>query len=155
MIAMEKTLVIMIGLQGSGKSTFYAKFLAEDFVRVNLDTLKTRYQEKLLVESCLAEGKSFAVDNTNPTRADRQRYIPDARAAGYRVIGYFMDAKVEECAIRNAQREGKARVPDVAITSTARRMEIPTMDEGFDEIHFVKNDGVTMTIVPWRKTVFL
>jgi len=152
---MEKTLVIMVGLQGSGKSTFYAKFLAEDFVRVNLDTLKTRHQEKLLVDACLAEGKSFAVDNTNPTKADRQRYIPAARAAGYRIVGYFMDARIDECAQRNAQREGKARVPDIAITSTARKLEVPTYDEGFDELHFVKNDGVTMRIVPWRKTVFL
>ncbi len=152
---MEKTLVIMIGLQGSGKSTFYAKFLADDYVRVNLDTLKTRNREKLLVDACLAEGKSFAVDNTNPTRADRQRYIPDARAAGYRIVGYFMDAGVEECRRRNALREGKACVPDIAITSTSHKMEIPTYDEGFDEIHFVKNDGVTMTIGPWRKTVFL
>jgi predicted ABC-type ATPase len=47
---MEKVLVIMMGIQGSGKSTFYHQFLAKDFVRVNLDTLKTRNQEKLLIE---------------------------------------------------------------------------------------------------------
>ena len=50
---MGKTVVILMGLQGSGKSTFYRMHFSEDFVRVNLDTLKTRYQEKLLVEECL------------------------------------------------------------------------------------------------------
>ena len=43
---MSKTIVIIMGLQGSGKSTFYNRYLADRFVRVNLDTLKTRYQEK-------------------------------------------------------------------------------------------------------------
>lgn len=39
---MGKTVVILMGLQGSGKSTFYRMHFSEDFVRVNLDTLKTR-----------------------------------------------------------------------------------------------------------------
>ena len=47
---MQKTMVIMMGLQGSGKSTFYAKHLSEDYVRVNLDTLKTRHKEGLLID---------------------------------------------------------------------------------------------------------
>lgn len=68
---MQKTIVIMMGLQGSGKSTFYAKHLLENYVRVNLDTLKTRYQERLLIDECLTNGHNFVIDNTNPTREDR------------------------------------------------------------------------------------
>lgn len=52
---MDKTIVIMIGLQGSGKSTFYQTHLSVDFVRVNLDTMKTRHQEKLLIDGCICE----------------------------------------------------------------------------------------------------
>lgn len=92
---MERVLAIMIGIQGSGKSTFYHNFLSKDFVRINLDTLKTRHREKLLIEECIADGKSFAIDNTNPTKEDRQRYIPLAKAAGYKTIGYFMESKLK------------------------------------------------------------
>ncbi len=145
---MEKTVVIMMGVQGSGKSTFFADYLAEDFVRVNLDTLKTRNRERLLIEECLSLGKSYAVDNTNPTRADRERYIPAARAAGYRVIGYWMLTRVETCLVRNSGREGKARVPDVAIYATSRKFERPTFTEGFDELYTVENDGAGMTVMP-------
>ena len=148
---MGKTVVILMGLQGSGKSTFYRMHLSEDFVYVNLDTLKTRYQEKLLVEECLNLQKSFAVDNTNPTRADRERYISVAREHGYRVVGYFMESKIKDCMQRNAQREGAARVPEKAIAATSNKLEIPSYDEGFDELYFVKNDGTTMTIEEWRK----
>ena len=53
---MQKTMIIMMGLQGSGKSTFYEKYLSKDHVRVNLDTLKTRNKEHLLIDECLSEG---------------------------------------------------------------------------------------------------
>lgn len=141
--------MVMMGVQGSGKSTFFAEYLAADFVRVNLDTLKTRYRERLLIEECLASGRSYAVDNTNPTRADRERYIPAAREAGYRVIGYWMQTQVENCLIRNRTREGKARVPDIAVYATAKKLEAPCLDEGFDELYLVENDGSGMTVIPF------
>lgn len=142
--------MIMIGIQGSGKSTFYHKFLKDDFVRVNLDTLRTRHREKLLIEECVENKKSFAVDNTNPTRLDRERYIPLAKAAGYRIVGYFMQSKIRECIKRNNKRQGKERVPEGAIVSTSNKLEMPSYDEGFDELYFVANDGETMTISEWR-----
>lgn len=146
---MQKTLVILMGLQGSGKSTFFLSHLACDFVRVNLDTLRSRKCEQQLIDECLALGKSYAVDNTNPTADDRARYIPAAKANGYRVVGYFLESKIKACIERNALREGKARVPDKAIAATSNRLQLPSLDEGFDELYFVKNDGVTMTVKPW------
>ena len=148
---MEKVLVIMMGIQGSGKSTFYHQFLAKDFVRVNLDTLKTRNQEKLLIEDCIKKEKSFAIDNTNPTKADRGRYIPLAMASGYKVIGYFMESKLKDCIERNNMRQGKEKIPAIAIASTSNKLQMPSFDEGFDELYFVKNDGSTMTVSEWRE----
>lgn len=148
---MEKTLVIMMGIQGSGKSTFYRNYLAQDYIRVNLDTLKTRHQEKLLVDKCLADGKSFAVDNTNPTKEDRRRYINPAKEAKYRIVGYFMESKLKDCIERNEQREGKEKIPRMAIAATSNKLEMPSYEEGFDELYFVKNDGQTMTIERWKE----
>lgn len=148
---MEKILVIMIGIQGSGKSTFYHEFLEKDFVRVNLDTLKTRHQEKLLIEDCIKQGKSFAVDNTNPTKEDRRRYIPTAKASGYKVIGYFMESKLKDCIERNNLRQGKEKILSIAIAATSNKLQMPSFNEGFDELYFVKNDGKTMTVSEWRE----
>ncbi|MBQ8585536.1 MAG: AAA family ATPase [Butyricicoccus sp.] len=148
---MEKTVAIMIGIQGSGKSTFYHRFLAEEYVRVNLDTLKTRAREWALVEECMRAGKSFAVDNTNPAEADRARYILPAKEAGYKVIGFFMESRLQPCLERNAKREGKERIPEKAIAATSNRLQLPRLEEGFDELYFVKNDGQTMTISEWRE----
>ncbi len=148
---MEKTMVLMMGIQGSGKSTFYHRFLADSHVRVNLDTLKTRHQESLLISDCLENGKSFVIDNTNPTKADRQRYIPIAKQAGYKVIGYFMESKLQICIARNNTRSGTAKVPSMAIAATSNKLQLPSYDEGFDALYFVKNDGQTMTVEKWRE----
>ena len=146
-----KTMVIMMGIQGSGKSTFYRSHLASDYIHVNLDSLKTRYQERLLIERCIQQGQNYAIDNTNPTKEDRQRYISVAKDAGYQIVGYFMESKLQNCIDRNNQREGTAKIPAKAIAATSNKLQMPSYDEGFDKIYFVKNDGKTMTIEDWRE----
>ncbi len=145
-----KTAYIMMGIQGSGKSVFCRRFLAS-VERVNLDTLKTRTKEKQLIEDCHEKGCDYVVDNTNPTREDRARYINPAKAEGYRVIGYFMQSRLQECIRRNDLRLGKERIPAKAIAMTSNRLEIPSRAEGFDELYSVKNDGETMEILEWRE----
>ena len=48
---------------------------------------------------------------------------------------------MRECLARNARREGKARVPDVAIFATAKMLVPPSREEGFDELYRVRPDG--------------
>ncbi len=145
-----KTLYIMIGIQGSGKSEFCRRYLPE-VRRVNLDTLKTRNNEKRMISECRAAGCSYVVDNTNPTREDRARYIVPAKADGYRIVGYFMQSRLQECIARNNLREGKEKIPPKAIAMTSNRLERPDRSEGFDELFFVSNDGNNMTISEWRE----
>ena len=145
-----KTAYIMIGIQGSGKSEFCRRYLPR-IQRVNLDTLKTRNNEARWIADCHARGVDYVVDNTNPTREDRARYIPAAKAEGYRVIGYFMQSRLHDCIARNNQREGKEVVPPKAIAMTSNRLEMPSRVEGFDALYFVANDGKDMTISEWRE----
>ena len=143
--------MIMIGIQGSGKSEFCRRYLKNEFVRINLDTLRTRNKEKMLLQECLEAGRDFAVDNTNPTRSERARYIGPAKDAGYRVIGYFMESKLRACITRNNLRKGKEKIPPQAIAATSNRLELPSLEEGFDELYFVANDGENMTVSPWKQ----
>ena len=146
-----KTMFIMMGIQGSGKSEFCRQKLAGDIVHVNLDTLKTRNNERKLIRECFSAQKDFVVDNTNPTKADRSRYIAAAKENGYRVVGYFMQSRLQECIARNELREGKARIPAKAIAATSNKLEMPDYEEGFDELYYIANDGKTMTVSEWRE----
>ena len=144
------TIAIMTGIQGSGKSTFCKECLAS-FTRINLDDLHTRYREKQVFENALQDYVNIVIDNTNPTVADRKKYIQRAKTEGYKVVGYFMQSRIKDCVERNRNRTGKARVPDMAIAATSNKLQLPSLEEGFDELYFVSIVEDGFTINEWRR----
>lgn len=134
--------MILVGLPGSGKSTFYRERFASTHVQVSKDLLKNagrpaRRQDALIADA-LSNGKSVVVDNTNPSVKDRAALIALARAHGARVVAYFFRSTPGECLARNRLREGPARVPNAAIFIINKRLQPPTLDEGLDAVHQVK-----------------
>lgn len=88
----------------------------------------------------------FVIDNTNPTKEERAKYIDAARANKFRVVGYFFSSEIQESLVRNRQRLGKEIVPEVGLRATGRKFQQPEYDEGFDELYLVKinSDGFTV-----------
>lgn len=132
--------VILIGIQGSGKSTFYRERFFDSHIRINLDMLKTRHRVRILVDACIKTKQRFVVDNTNVLRSERAEYIARAREGGFRVDGYFFEPDVERALVWNQQRSGKAVVPVKGVLGTLKRMERPVMEEGFDFLYRVRVD---------------
>jgi predicted kinase len=130
--------VLFIGIQGAGKSTFYKERFFATHVRINRDMLKTRYREDVLLSACLLAKQPFVVDNTNVLAAERARYIEPAREAGFRVVGYFFEPDVRASIARNAKRSGKSVIPVKGLLGTAKRLQPPQADEGFDRIYRVR-----------------
>jgi len=143
-------LVVFVGLQASGKSTFFRERFAETHEHVSKDLFpknrnKNRRQEHLL-RAALSAGRSMVVDNTNPTPEDRRPLVRLGHEYGARVLGYFFEASVRNCLQRNEMREGKERVPDVAIYATAKRLAVPSIEEGFDGLLCVRLNGSTFEV---------
>jgi predicted kinase len=139
--------VLFVGLQASGKSTFYRERFFATHMRINLDMLKTRRRESRFLQGCIETRQPFVVDNTNPTRAERQVYIEAAKQAGFRIIGYYFQSKVEDCKRRNERRPVEERIPVQGILGAAGRMQIPSRDEGFDELFYVRIDEANRFVV--------
>ena len=127
--------MLFIGIQGSGKSTFYRECFFDTHVRISLDLLRTKHREQRLLDLCLQTGQPFVVDKTNVTLAERARYIGAARAAGFRVVGYFFEPDPGGAFERNRRRPQP--VPAAGLFGTLKRLERPTLEEGFDELHVV------------------
>jgi predicted kinase len=126
--------VIFIGIPGAGKSTYYRERFQASHVHISLDEVKTRARERTLLHECLDDGRSFVVDNTNTLASERAVYIEAAKRAGFRVVGYFFDIGLGEAQRRNAQREGKAKLPPAGVGGMLKRLERPGLSEGFDEL---------------------
>jgi len=135
----EPELVILMGVQASGKSTFYHEKFAKTHLRINLDMIWTRPREKKLFESCMQVRQSAVIDNTNLFKSDRQRYIPIAKEHGMRVIGYYFQPYLDICINRNEKRDEISKIPKGALISAYNKIEPPVCDEGFDELYLVDN----------------
>lgn len=146
--------VILIGLQGSGKSSFFRERFFNTHIRLNLDMLRTRRREKILLEACLTAKQPFVVDNTNVLAEERARYIAPAKAAGFEVTGYYFRADVQAALERNSRRTGKAMVPAAAIFAAYKRLQLPQPDEGFDRLYYVSLDAANQfQVQEWRNEV--
>ena len=131
--------ILLVGLQGAGKTTLYRRHFADSHAHVSMDLFPNARNRSARLLRDLAQaldaGRSVVVDNTNPTAAVRAPIIQAARARGAEVIGYHVEATTREALARNRQREGRARVPDVGIFATAKRLEPPVRAEGFDRLY--------------------
>lgn len=145
-------LVLLIGLQGAGKSTFYQTHFTTTHALVSKDLLRNNRhparRQLQLIEEYLQQGRSLVVDNTNASRAERADVIALGKRMGASVIGYYFVLDVARSRERNAARAGRERVPDVGIFATLKRFEPPEYSEGFDTLFYVYNNdeaGFTIT----------
>jgi predicted kinase len=130
--------VILIGIQGSGKTTFYGERFSETHVRISLDAVRTRERERALVRECLKAGRPFVVDNTNVLASERAIYIAAAKAAGFQVTAYHLRVPLRAAITRNNRRQPGEIIPVPALIATLKRLQPPTLDEGFDQIYTVE-----------------
>lgn len=145
--------IVLYGIQATGKSTFCKDRFFNSHLRLNLDMLKTRHREELLLRACIEAKQPFVVDNTNPTRAERERYITLAKDAGFLVVGYYFESKVADAVVRNAARASPQQIPDVAIKGTSARLELPARNEGFDRLFYVRIVESGFEVQEWRDEV--
>lgn len=139
--------ILFIGIPASGKSTFYKERFFTTHMRINLDMLKTRKREALILQACLTSKQPFVVDNTNVLKNERAPYIEQAKAAGFQVTGYYFQSRLQDALARNSQRTGKANIPEKGLIARHNQLQIPSLDEGFDQLFYVLIDPKTNQFV--------
>lgn len=139
----------MVGHPGSGKSSFVeTNLIPKGYMVVNRDKLKSWQQ---CVEACrkaLKAGRSVVVDNTNPDKASRKRYLDIAKEFGLPIRCFKMNLthshalhNIKYRLLMGTDKEHK-EVNEIALNSFKAKFEEPTKDEGFKDIvrvNFVPN----------------
>ncbi len=145
--------IIFMGIQASGKSSFYFDKFSNTHLRLNLDMLKTRNRERILFDACIKSKQPLVIDNTNPTKEDRIKYIEKLKQNKFKIIGYYFNSSIKDCLDRNNQREGKKKIPEVAIKGTRNKLELPEYSEGFDELFYISLKTNGFDIKGWTDEI--
>lgn len=144
--------IIFIGIQASGKSTFYREHFFDTHIRINLDMLRTRHRENILFKACLEAKQPLVIDNTNPTITERNKYIKLVQQYKFKIIGYYFQSSLEESKQRNQVRENKQKIPVVGLIATYKKLILPSFTEGFDELYTVEiSPDYSFKIKKWDK----
>jgi predicted kinase len=145
--------IIFCGIQATGKTTFFKERFFNTHMRISLDQLSTRNKELRFIETCILSFHPFVIDNTNPSLEERAKYIAIAKANKFKVIGYYFQSKISDALARNNQRSGKEKIPEIGIKGTFKRLSLPSIDEGFDELYYVTAENNTFTVKEWANEI--
>ncbi|XP_013389083.1 bifunctional polynucleotide phosphatase/kinase [Lingula anatina] len=135
----KQEVILMVGVPACGKSTFVKQYLVpEDYIHVNRDTLGTWQKCVQVCEKSLKEGKSVAVDNTNPDKETRKRYVDCAKKAGVPCRCFVFTASFNHCRHNERFREltdsKHQHINDMVFNSFKSKFQEPIKEEGFSEI---------------------
>ena len=151
-------MIVFVGYPASGKSSFYRKYLElRGYDYINRDTLGSWQKCISVCNDILKAGRHVAIDNTNPDKESRKRYIDLAKKYSIPVRCFQFMTSLEHSKHNNRFRELilgeklKTVINDVAFNYYKARFEQPTLDEGFSEIvqiqfipHFIDTSNRTL-----------
>ena len=160
-------LYVMIGIPGSGKSTYVKEYLKEYLETCLYKTTKYVSRDDIRLKYLKEEDDHFAretevynefideildgfinydctiADATHLSKGSRAKLLgtlyKDIKDYNIKVIGIVMDSDPETCLERNSKRQGRALVPENIMKSMINAFTIPKKSEGFDEIEIISN----------------
>lgn len=129
----EKYLIILTGIQASGKS-FYVKNILKEFERINQDELGSKLKCINKCKELIEKDKNIVIDNTNVDKKTRAEYIKIAK--NYKIWSIYIkceDIIIKHNMLYRLYKEGKY-IPQIAYNIFKKKLEIPEEKEGFHKI---------------------
>ena len=145
------TLNIMIGIPGSGKSSYAKKYLltnnsvylSSDDIRIELYGFEDQTHNDIVFETmrkrtlnALREGKDVIYDATNLSKKRRSNIISEARKLSAQINAYLCCTPINIILERNITRVER-QLPWDKLVQMIQSIEPPMYYEGFDNIYLI------------------
>lgn len=147
---------ILVGVPGSGKSTWCRNHIQLGDSYISRDKIRFSYlpdredyfsKENMVfnefirqINLALKNGKTVYADATHLNKASRDK-LKNRLSNIDEVNAIVIDVSLETALQRNANRQGRAFVPETVIKNMFETTyTIPTKEEGFDNIIYVDNN---------------
>lgn len=149
---MNKTLYVMCGLAGAGKSTVVNALKNKIDQVVSMDDIREKVFHnrqdqshnkrvfEIAIEKLHGLGLSYReegaiwYDATNIKADGRKKLVEDMRLYYKNIICIFVDKTAEDCIVQDCKRPQNQYVGAKVIRKMEERFEVPTFLEGWDKI---------------------
>ena len=154
-------LIMMVGVPGSGKSTWIKEYKSEFDAVVSRDAIRFALLKdgedyfahedeviKIFIENIIAalkDGATVWVDATHLNKKSRANVLDKVAQFADEIEAVWIDVPIETAFSQNDKREGRAWVKHGIIRRMFFSLEAPEFDEGFDKITRVRGDFVIVT----------
>lgn len=131
--------ILMVGGPGSGKTHFcYKTLISKGYIHINRDKLGSWQKCVKYLEENLERKQSCVVDNTNPDKESRVRFLQVAKKFNIDCYCFVMSTNVKQAKHNNKFREltdtSHEPVSEIIINSFKNKYQEPEEAEGFKEI---------------------
>lgn len=141
--------IVFCGIPASGKTTFQEKFFPNHQIISKDRISKSRRDEKQdrLINFALTNHRDVVIDNNNTEREQRTHLIDlvrngfgaDATKVAMKLyyFGADIEGSLQRSRERNLTRTKRKQVPDFVVRGFLNHLDVPNVEEGFDEIYHV------------------
>lgn len=134
------TLYIMCGLPGSGKTTLSEQLSKTYNLKLYcFDKLKLIFDRDAILKNIEKDiiKSDVIFDNLFLTKKSRQSLLENINTPCSKIL-IVLETPLDECINRNRQREFREQLSDDFIYHLQKRYQPPSLDEGWDDIIFLK-----------------
>lgn len=139
---MNKEIIILVGVPGSGKSTYCKTKLYGTHVRINQDSLGSKDICVKAAKACLESGTNVVIDRCNINIAQRASWVKLAKQYNYDVKAVYLNTDTQLCEDRVVARQHHETIHEKMPEDKKRQivrdfyksLELPLHSEGFSEI---------------------
>lgn len=158
------SLVLMMGVPGSGKTTYAKKIMGDYDIYVSRDEIRfglvkedkpyfSKEDEVLqtfirTINDALPIAERYVIaDATHLNMGSRAKILKNLHNKPDSIYVIYVAVSLQTALERNAQRQGRALVPESSIKNMYKSISLPRKEEGIDMTLWLNEDGTTKEVI--------